>query len=64
MMTQQEARQRLNLNGMTLHKRDGEYRVNFIENAREATAYYTDDLEDAVLTGAVMRRRLTIKTAA
>lgn len=31
----------------------GEYRVNFI-GAREATAYYTDDLEDALLTGLIM----------
>ncbi len=28
----------------------GEYRVNFA-NGREATAYYTDDIEDAVETG-------------
>lgn len=31
----------------------GEYRVNFI-GARESTAYYTDDLEDALLTGLIM----------
>lgn len=31
----------------------GEYRVNFM-GGREATAYYTEDLEDALLTGLIM----------
>jgi hypothetical protein len=31
----------------------GEYRVNFV-NGKEATAYYTNDLEDAVGTAKAM----------
>lgn len=31
----------------------GEFRVNF-KGGREATAYYTDDLDDAVATGRAM----------
>lgn len=38
---------------MTLTKKDGEYRVNF-KGGEEGTAYYTDDLEDARLTGIKM----------
>lgn len=34
---------------------DGELRVNLI-GGREATAYYTDDLNDAVQTGVVMSK--------
>jgi hypothetical protein len=58
MMTLTEARQRLTMSGMRLTKRDGEYRVTFAELAyaqAEPSAYYTDDLLDAVLTGARMR---------
>jgi len=36
--------------GMVLTKNDGEYRVNF-KGGREETAYYTNDLDDAVTTG-------------
>lgn len=32
---------------------DGELRVNY-RNGREATAYYTDDLHDALATGRAM----------
>lgn len=39
--------------GMTLTKRDGEYRVNF-KGATEATMYYTDRLDDAYGTGMMM----------
>lgn len=39
---------------VTITKRDGEYRVNFI-NGKEATACYTNDLEDAFGTGVEMR---------
>lgn len=39
--------------GMSLRKRDNEFRVNFRDGA-EATAYYTDDLDDALSTGRAM----------
>jgi hypothetical protein len=39
---------------MTLKKVDGEYRVNFA-GGDEATAYYTNDLEDAFSTAIDMR---------
>ena len=67
MMTMREARQRLSLSGMQLSTVTGscpkEYRVAFAEigwQQSEKSAYYTDDLEDAVLTGASMRRRKDI----
>jgi hypothetical protein len=40
---------------MTLGKRHGEYRVAFPND--EASAYYTDDLEDAVWTAKHMAAR-------
>jgi hypothetical protein len=58
MMTLAEARQRLTQYGMRLTRRDREFRVAFAElpyQKAEASAYYTDDLLDAVLTGAKMR---------
>ena len=58
MMTLAEARQRLTMSGMRLTRRDREYRVAFAELSfrdAEPSAYYTDDLLDAVLTGARMR---------
>lgn len=58
MVTVREAHQRMNVNRMSLRNRDGEYRVNFIEADNEATAYYTDCLEDAVLTAGNMRKRM------
>ncbi|MGX9389614.1 hypothetical protein ACWX0O_01690 [Nitrobacteraceae bacterium UC4449_H16] len=59
MMTVQEARQRMTVNRMSMRNTGhGDYRVNFIECDREATAYYTDDLLDAVLTAGNMRRRM------
>ena len=43
--------------GLTLRKvRPGEYRVNF-RDGNETTAYYTDNLEDAVNTAVEMARR-------
>ena len=67
MMTMREARQRLSLHTMQLSVvQDScpkEYRVSFADvsyKTAEASAYYTDDLEDAVLTGASMRRRKDI----
>lgn len=44
--------------GVTLRKRDGEYRVNFLGGG-EATAYYTNDLEDALGTGQRMSAEKT-----
>lgn len=60
MVTMREAKQRLALNGMSFRKTEyGDFRVAFAEvRDNEASAYYTDDIEDAVLTGAAMRRRL------
>jgi hypothetical protein len=39
--------------GMTLRKVDDEFIVNF-RNGKEATAYYTNDIEDAVATARAM----------
>ena len=41
---------------ITLTRREGEYRVNF-KGGAEATAYYTNDLEDAIQTGRTMSRQ-------
>lgn len=61
MITQSEARQRCAVNAMAFRRvHTGEYRVSFPEltgQRNEATAYYTDDIEDAVLTAGAMRRR-------
>ncbi|MFA5604171.1 MAG: hypothetical protein WDA12_04925 [Bacilli bacterium] len=53
-MNAKNAKKILRERGMVI-KRDeyGEYQVNFSEG-KEATAYYTDDLEDAVNTGLSM----------
>lgn len=61
MLTVKEGYQRCSVNRVRLQFRDGEYRVTLNEwpvnaPATEACAYYTDDLEDAVLTGAQMRK--------
>lgn len=53
-MTLTQARATLRLRGMTIRKRDDEYRVNFYRG-EETTAYYTNDLDDAVDTGVAMR---------
>lgn len=45
-----QAKATLRAVGVTISKRHGEYRVN-LRGGREATAYYTDDIEDAVNTG-------------
>jgi len=43
--------------GFTLRQlRSGKYRVNF-RDGNESTAYYTDDLEDAVNTAIAMARK-------
>src|SRR5262249_49891934 len=56
-MTLQEAKSIARHLGLTLRKvRSGEYRVNF-RDGNETTAYYTDNLEDAVNTAVEMTRR-------
>lgn len=68
MMTSAETRQRIAMNDMCCGKRDGEWRISFPELQRnparaEATAYYTDDNEDAALTAAAMRRQCPNRSA-
>ena len=56
-MTLQEAQAIARRLGLTLRKvRSGDYRVNF-RDGNETTAYYTDNLEDAVNTAVEMARR-------
>ena len=56
-MTLQEAKSIARHLGLTLRKvRSGDYRVNF-RDGNETTAYYTDDLEDAVNVGLAMVRK-------
>ena len=62
-MTVNEARQRISLNNMAATRVDGEWRITYPEYRnnpvrQEATAYYTDDNEDAALTAAAMRRSM------
>ena len=51
--TEAQAREHLTDLGMSLRKKGGEYRVNF-QGGAEGTAYYTDDLGDAIATGEAM----------
>lgn len=60
-MTIKEAIAKMQANGMVIRMEDGEYRVNF-KHGFEATAYYTNDLEDAVATGVDMAQRRDKKT--
>ena len=48
-----KASDELRLSGIILEILPGEYRVNY-RDGTEATAYYTDELEDALSTGRVM----------
>lgn len=52
-MTLAQAKAKLRQIGVVLKKVDDEYIVNF-KGGREATAYYTSDLDDAVSTGEAM----------
>lgn len=52
-LTLADARDTVRALGLTLAKRDGEYRVNF-RGGSEDTAYYTDCLADAVDTARAM----------
>lgn len=54
-MTLKQAKKTLKAIGITIRKNDGEYRVNII-NGTEATACYTNDIEDAIGTGKAMAR--------
>jgi hypothetical protein len=55
-MTLQEAKSIARHLGLTLRQaRSGAYRVNF-RDGNETTAYYTDNLEDAVTTAVEMAR--------
>jgi hypothetical protein len=55
-MTHHEAKSIARDLGLTLRKvRSGNYRVNF-RDGNETTAYYTDNLEDAVNTAVEMAR--------
>ena len=56
-MTLQEAKSIARHLGLTLRKvRSGDYRVNF-RDGNETTAYYTNDLEDAVNAAVEMARK-------
>ena len=56
-MTLQKAKSIARHLGLTLRElRSGNYRVNF-RDGNETTAYYTDNLEDAVNTAVEMTRR-------
>ena len=48
-----QAKAKLREFNLVLTKNEGEYRVNF-KGGREASAYYTDDINDAVCTGFAM----------
>jgi hypothetical protein len=62
-----EARQRLTMSGMRIGKtQGGDYRVAFAELSyrdAEPSAYYTDDLEDAIITGSRMRHTTPLDAA-
>lgn len=57
MPTLKQVRALLAHEGITIRKRDNEYRVNY-KNGKEATAYYTDDIDDAFHTGLAMAQEL------
>ena len=59
-MTLQQAKSIARHLGLTLRQlRSGDYRVNF-RDGNETTAYYTDNLEDAVKTAIEMARRRVV----
>lgn len=49
-LTLRDAKRELAEHGIAISKGDDDYRVNF-RGGREATAYYTNDIDDAVTTG-------------
>lgn len=54
--TLKEAKRVLGNHGLTINKRDDTFRVNF-RHGLEATAYYTESMEDAIATGLDMAGR-------
>ena len=63
-MTLQEAKSIALHLGLTLRKvRSGDYRVNFAD-ADDSTAYYTDNLEDAINAAVEMARKRTLSADA
>jgi len=54
-MNYREAQERLRAMGILMSKRDGRIRLNY-SGGGEETAYYTQDLEDAIEAGARMGR--------
>jgi hypothetical protein len=59
-LTLKAAQHALRETGIAIRHRDGEWRVNFRPGG-ESTAYYTSDLEDAVMTGMAMAHARTMK---
>lgn len=60
MLTVAEAMQRATVNELIIRRSRGVYNswcVTLMEDRDEKDAYYTDDLEDAILTGAAMRAK-------
>jgi hypothetical protein len=55
-LTLQRAKEELSPLGISIKKHEGEYCVNF-KGGKEETAYYTDDLGDAVGTGKQMAKK-------
>lgn len=66
-MNLKQANESLNPLGLKVTKTEyGEYRVAFTSGTkeeREASAYYTDDIEDAEGTGILMYRERAVKMA-
>jgi hypothetical protein len=62
-LTFQKAKEELSLLGISIKKHDGEYCVNF-KGGEEETAYYTDDLGDALGTGKQMVKSKEKKASA
>lgn len=58
-MNQRETKKAIEAFGLTASKTDGEWRINFpkakgASHDQEATAYYTEDNDDALATAKVM----------
>jgi hypothetical protein len=60
-LTLSTVRAQLRLIGVVITRTEyAEYRVNFARG-REATAYYTPDLDDALATGVIMTQSLEVR---
>lgn len=62
MVTQKAAIFAIRAMGLSVRVDAGEYRVNY-RNGTEASAYYTDDAEDAVATARSMADALEVRAA-